>query len=138
MWLRAAWRRSFWPARPTPRARSIGRAMPRTHVDADAVLGPVEHRAEGDDAGVFHLPEGELRFGLGPVTCDDLGYWPVVVAGDEHVLAEDLLFQPGAGGGVLPPGQAQVFRLVTGQLPGDDAAGPGLGGGRLGLGPGFQ
>ena len=26
-------------------------------VDDDVVLGPVEHRAEGGDAGVFHLPE---------------------------------------------------------------------------------
>ena len=29
------------------------------HVDADVVLGPVEHRAEGGYAGVFHLPEEE-------------------------------------------------------------------------------
>ena len=47
---------------------------------------------------VFHLAEGELSFGLGPVPGDDLGYGPVVVIGDQHVLAEDFLFQRGAGG----------------------------------------
>jgi hypothetical protein len=57
-------------------------------VDPDVVLGPVEHRAEGDGAGVFHLPEGELGFGLGPVPGDHLGGGPVVVAGDQDVLAE--------------------------------------------------
>src|ERR1017187_4813773 len=95
-------------------------------VDADVVLGAVVHRAEGDDAGVFHLPEGELGFGLGPVTGDDLGSWPFVVIGDEHVLAEELLFQGCAGIGVDAPGQAQVFRLLAGELPGDYPAEPGF------------
>jgi hypothetical protein len=36
--------------------------------------------------------------------------------------------------GVDAPGQAQVPGLVAGQLPGDDAADPGLGGDRLDLG----
>ena len=64
-------------------------------VDDDVVLGPVEHRAEGGGAGVFHLPEGGLGLGLGPVGGDDLGGGPVVVVCDEDVLAEDLFFQGG-------------------------------------------
>ena len=103
-------------------------------VDADAVLGPVVHRGEREDVRVFHLPEGEFRLGLGPVAGDDLGHGPVVVAGDEHVLAEDLLFEGGAGVRVGAPGQAEVFRLVPGQFPSDDAAYPRLGGDRGDLG----
>ena len=75
--------------------------------------------------GSFSLAEGELGFGLGPVAGDDLGGGPVVVVGDQDVLAEDLFFQGGAGGGVDAPGQAEVFGVVAGQLPGDDAADPG-------------
>src|SRR5712691_952570 len=95
-------------------------------VDADVVLGPVEHRAEGGGAGVFHLPEGGLGLGLGPVGGDDLGGGPVVVVGDQDVLAEDLFCQGGAGGGVDVPGEAVVLGGVSGQLPGDDAARPGV------------
>src|ERR1039457_3972251 len=75
---------------------------------ADVVLGPVEHRGERDDAGVFELPEGELGFGLGPVAGDDLGGGPVIMVGDQHVLAEELFFQGGTGGLVGAPGKAQV------------------------------
>ena len=57
-------------------------------VDADVVLGPVEHPGERDHARVFELPEGELGLGLGPVGGDDLGGGPAVVPGDEDVLAE--------------------------------------------------
>ena len=96
------------------------------HVDADVVLGPVEHRAEGGYAGVFHLPEGGLGLGLGPVGGDDLGGGPVVVVGDQDVLAEDLFFQGGAGAGVDVPGEAVVLRGISGQLPGDDAVRPGV------------
>jgi hypothetical protein len=46
---------------------------------------------------VFHLPEGELGLGLGPVPGDHLGHGPVVVVGDQHVLAEEFSFQGGAG-----------------------------------------
>ena len=106
-------------------------------VDADVVLGPVVHRGEGHHVRVFHLAEGELGFGLGPVPGDDLGYGPVVVAGDQDVLAEDFLFQAGAGGRAGGPGQAQVLWLVTVELPGDDAADPGLAGDRLDLRFGF-
>jgi len=53
---------------------------------------------------VFHLAEGELGFGLGPVAGDDVRDRPVVVAGDQDVLAEDFLFQRGAGGWVGAPG----------------------------------
>ena len=70
----------------------------------------------------------ELGLGLGPVAGDDLRDGPVVVIGDQHVLAEDFLFQGGAGGGVGFPGEAQVFGLVAGQLPGDDPAYPGFAG----------
>ena len=67
--------------------------------------------------GVFHLPEPEFGLGLGPVPGDDVGNGPVVVAGDQHVLAEDLLFQRGAGDRVDVPGQPQVLGLVAGQFP---------------------
>jgi hypothetical protein len=61
---------------------------------------------------VLHLSEGELGLGLGPVAGDHLRHRPVAMAGDQHVLAEDLLFQGGAGSGIHAPGQAQVPRLV--------------------------
>jgi len=61
-----------------------------------------------------------------PVGGDDLGGGPVVVVGDQDVLAEDLFFQGGAGGGVDVPGEPVVFGGVSGQLPGYDAAGPGV------------
>src|SRR5882724_10176297 len=73
----------------------------------------------------------ENGFALGPVPGDDLGHGPVVVIGDQDVLAEDFLFQRGAGGRVDGPGQAQVLWLVAVELPGDDAADPGLAGDRL-------
>src|SRR6266702_4780623 len=95
-------------------------------VDADVVLGPVEHRAEGGGAGVFHLPEGGLGLGLGPVGGDDLGGRPVVMIGDQDMLAEDLLFERGVAILVDVPGEPVVFGGVSGQLPGDDAAGPGV------------
>jgi len=92
-------------------------------VDADVVLGPVEHRAEGHDAGVFELPEGELGLGLGPVGGDDVGGGPVVVAGDQDVLAEELVFEGSAGGGVDVPGEAVALGALAVQLPGDDPPG---------------
>src|SRR5512135_3894383 len=85
--------------------------------------------------GSFIWRKGELGFGLGPVPGDDLGHGPVVVIGDQHVLAGDFLFQRGAGGRVGGPGQAQVLGLVAVELPGDDAADPGLGRDRLDFGP---
>ena len=63
---------------------------------------------------VFELAEGELGLGLGPVPGDHLGHRPVVVAGDQHVLAEHLFFQGGAGVRVDAPGQAQVAGLFAG------------------------
>jgi len=84
--------------------------------------------------GWLHLPEGEPGLGLGPVSGDHLGNGPVVVAADQDVPAEDLLFQGGAGGGIDVPGKAQVPRLVADQFPCDDAPDPGLGGDRLDLG----
>jgi hypothetical protein len=104
------------------------------HVDADVVLNPVVHGTEGDDAGVFELAEGELGLGLGSVGGDHLGHGPVVVIGDQHVLAEDLLFQGGAGGRVDAPGQAQVFGLVAGEVPGNHPPDPGFPGDRGDLG----
>ena len=96
------------------------------HAHADVVLGPVEHRAEGGRAGVFHLPEGGLGLGLGPVGGDYPGGRPVVVVGDQDVLAEDIFFQGGAGAGVDVPGEAVVLGGISGQLPGDDAVRPGV------------
>ena len=102
-------------------------------VDADVVLGPVVHRGERHHVRVFHLPEGELGLGLGPVAGDHLSCRPVVVVGDQDVLAEDLFFQPGAGGRVDAPGKPQVFGLAAGELPGDDPPHPGLAGDLLDL-----
>ena len=103
-------------------------------VDADVVLGPVEHGAEGDNARVLELAESELGLGLGPVAGDDLGGWPVVMIGDEHVLAEQLLFEGGASVLVDGPGEAQVAGFFSVQLPGDDPPDPGLAGDRGDLG----
>ena len=107
-------------------------------MDADVVLGPVEHRGERHDPGVFELPEGGLGLGLGPVAGDHLGGGPVVVIGDQHVLAEELFFQGDAGIVVDAPRQAQVAGLLAGQLPGNHPPHPGLAGNRgdLGLHPG--
>ena len=58
--------------------------------------------------GIFELEEGELCLGLGPVAGDYLGNGPVVVIGDEHVLAEQFFFQAGAGGLVDTSGEPQV------------------------------
>ena len=63
---------------------------------------------------VFELPEGEPGLGLGPVPGDHLGHRPVVVAGDQHVLAEYLFFQGGQGSLVDAPGKAQVAGLFAG------------------------
>ena len=91
----------------------------------------VQRRIGGKDhVRVFHLAEGELGFGLDRYRRRPR-YGPVVVIGDQHVLAEDFLFQRGAGGRVDGPGQPQVLRLVAGQLPGDDAADRGPAGDRL-------
>ena len=75
------------------------------HVHADVVVGPVLHRGERHDVRVFELAEGELGVGLGAVGGDDIGDRPVVAVGDEHALAEDLVFQRAAGVGVDVPGQ---------------------------------
>src|SRR6266568_8418403 len=93
-------------------------------VHADVVFGPVVHWGERHHVGVFHLAEGELGVGLGPVAGDDFGGGPVVVVGDQHVFAEDFLFQGGARVVVDAPGQAEVFGFVAGQLPGDDPTHP--------------
>ena len=83
---------------------------------------------------VFELPEGELGLGLGPVPGHHFSNRPVVVIGDQHVLAEDLILQRGAGIGVDVPGQAQVLGLGPGQVPEDDAPHPRLGRDRGDLG----
>ena len=84
---------------------------------ADVVLGPVMHRGERHNVRVFHLPEGELGLGLGPVAGNHLGDGPVVVIGDEDVLAEQFFFQGGAGIVVDVPGQAEISGLVAGPVP---------------------
>ena len=83
---------------------------------------------------VLELPEPGFGFGLGPVPGDHLGDGPVVVAGNQDMLAEDLVFQRLAGVLVDPPGQPQIPGLVSGQFPADDTADPRLGGD--GLDPG--
>lgn len=63
---------------------------------------------------VFKLPKRELGLGLGSVAGDDLGYRPLAVVGDQHVLVENLLFEGGAGGLVDVLGKAQVVGFVSG------------------------
>src|SRR5258706_8588782 len=99
-------------------------------VDADVVPGPVEHRGDRDHARVFELPEAELGRGLGAVPGDHLAGRPVVVIGDQDMLAEQVLFQGGAGAGVDAPGEPQVLGLAAVELPGDHAPHPGLAGDR--------
>jgi hypothetical protein len=105
-------------------------------VDADVVLGPVMHWGEGHYARVLELAEGELGLGLGPVAGDHLGGGPLVVVGDQDVLAEDLLFQGGAGACVDAPGKPQVPGLFPGELPADHPAHPWFAGDRGDLGRG--
>ena len=62
--------------------------------------------------GVFELAEAGLGLGLGPVAGDYLGDGPVVMVGDQHVLAEHVLFQGGAGVRVDAPGEPQVLGLL--------------------------
>ena len=62
----------------------------------------------------------------GAVAGDDLGGGPVIMIGDQHVLAEELFFQGGTGGLVDVPGQAQVAGLLAVQLPGHHPPHPGL------------
>src|SRR5258708_4737051 len=70
---------------------------------------------------------GELVLDGGGVGEHAVGPGPAPVAGvAQDVLAEDLFFQGGAGAGVDVPGEAVVFGGVSGQLPGDDAARPGV------------
>src|SRR5674476_368070 len=55
--------------------------------DADFGLGPVEHRGEPDDVGVFELAEPLLDVVLGAVPGYDLGHGPVVVVRDYSASA---------------------------------------------------
>jgi len=64
--------------------------------------------------------------GLGPVAGHDVGDRPVVVVGDQDVLAEQFFFQFCSGGGVDGPGQAQLGGLVAGQFPDEHAPDPGV------------
>ncbi len=64
----------------------------------------VPHRGEGDDLGVLELAESGLGVGLGAVAGDHLGRRPLVAAGDQDPLAEQLGRQFAAGGVVDGPG----------------------------------
>ena len=46
-------------------------------VYADLLVGPVVHRAEGDEVAVFELPEAGFDVGLGAVGGHDLGDGPL-------------------------------------------------------------
>ena len=67
-----------------------------------------------------------------PATTSGTGQssWPVI----RTCLPKISSSSAARASGVDAPGQAQVLGLVAGQLPGDDAADPGLGGDRLDLG----
>ena len=96
-------------------------------VHADLLVGPVEHRAEGDDAGVLELAEAGFGVGLGAVGGDDLGGGPVVAVGEQDPLAEVLGFQGLAGLLVGVPGQAEASRPAAGERGLQDPAGPARG-----------
>jgi hypothetical protein len=60
------------------------------------------------------LPEPELGVGLGAVGGHHLGHRPVAV-GEQDPLAEQALFETGAGAGVGAPGKSQLCWLVAGK-----------------------
>src|SRR5258708_2487911 len=114
---RAARRRMRWA---TWRARTQVNMCTRMLCSVQWCIG------EKDTTWGSFMWRKENGLGLGPVAGHDLGDGPVVVAGDQDVLAEDLLFQRGAGLLVHVPGKPQVFRLLAGQFRADDAPHPRL------------
>src|SRR6266700_3145396 len=81
-------------------------------------------RGEGHHVRVFELAESGFGVGLGAVAGDHLGYRPVVAAGDQDPLAEQLGLQLAAGRLVHGPGQPQLAGLVAGQGGGQDPVQP--------------
>jgi hypothetical protein len=104
-------------------------------VDADLVVGPVEHGVERDDSAILHLAKVRLDVVLGSIRTNDVGHFPVVVVGEEDPLAEELFFERPPGHGVLAEAQAERGRPITAQRRADDPGDPaGLGdAGDLGL-----
>ena len=96
-------------------------------VDFDLVVGPVKHRRERDDVGVFELAEGGFDVGLGPVGGDDVGGCPVVTVGEQDALAEDLVLELSAGRRVGPPRQPPGGGGVAGEGGIDDPVQPARG-----------
>jgi len=84
--------------------RERGHAVGDVH--PDLLVGPVPHRGEGDQVGVFELAEAALGVVLGPVAGDHLGDRPVLAVGDQDAFAEQLALKCAAGCGVDGPGQA--------------------------------
>ena len=68
---------------------------------------------ENETAWGSWVAETELGVGLGSVAGNDLGGGPVVVVGDQDVLAEQLLLQCCAGGASM----VQVSRCSAGVSP---------------------
>jgi putative transposase len=93
-------------------------------VHPDFGVGPVVHRSEGDDVGVFHLAESGLDLGLGAVAGHDLSGAPVVAVGEQDPLTEHGPVQRGAGAGIASEGDPQLARAVSGEGGGDDLADP--------------
>jgi hypothetical protein len=73
-------------------------------VDADLGVAPVVDGSEGDDVGVFHLPEPGLDLGLGAVGGDHVGGGPGVSVGEQDPFAEGPGLEASAGAGVGAPG----------------------------------
>ena len=97
-------------------------------MDPDLGVGPVPHRGERDDVGVFELAEPCFGVGLGPVAGDDVGDWPVVAVGDQDPFAEQLGLQRFAGGGIDGEGQPHPGGGISGEVGGEypaQPAGPG-------------
>ena len=120
------------PHRPAVRAGADNRELAADQLGARAGCRP-RGLIEQDglaDPGEFaeQFPYREIQAaaeGAQPHQVGDLQGGPVVMAGDQHVLAEDFFFQRRAGSGVDAPGQPQDLGLLAVQLPGDDAADPG-------------
>ena len=110
------------PRARTPRVEASGR---------DVVLGPVEHRGNDTTWVPFHLRKANSALDRDQVPGDHLGGGPVVVAGDQRVLAKLSCSRP-PGRRVNLQARRKSFRAHprSGHCPGDDAAHPRLGGDR--------
>jgi hypothetical protein len=89
-------------------------------VDADLLVGPVEHGGERHDGPVLELAEAGFGIGLGAVGGDDIGDRPVGAVGEQDPFAEHFALQSAVGGGIGAPGDPQLRGVLAGEGDGDD------------------